>query len=96
MGLWKKSSSGPCSTKGQLQQVLQDKLQSGFEYLQDCTMLSGQSVPVFHLPHSKIVLYLKIITHIVICAHCLVLPWDLLKGAWLYLLYTLPTDIYTH
>ena len=51
--LWRSSGPTTLLKQGHLEQVVQDCVQTAFEYLQGLHHLSGQPVPVLSLPHSE-------------------------------------------
>lgn len=57
--LFRSSSPTPLLRQGQLKQITQDHIQSGYECLHGwrLNILSGQPVPVFELSHCKIVFF---------------------------------------
>ena len=91
-------SPPPCSKHCQLEQVAHDHVQLGFEYVHRQTLqnLPGQSMTVFHNPHSKQVFFLclKGISCISMCAHCfLFCHWAPLRIICLHLLCSPPSGI---
>lgn len=96
--LQRSSSPTCCSKQGEPEQVGQSHLQLDFEHLQGWRghSPSGQSGPVFDLPHSKKIfsLHLTGFACISACAHCfLSFHWILLRGV---LLHLSPPGINTH
>lgn len=103
----------PCSGSGSLDQVVQDSVQSGFEYFhwQKLCKLSEQLVSVSDCYHSKnllscvwiefhscnffVLMFLSCFVIFLLTAFC-PCQWVLLRRAWLPLLNSLASGIYTH
>lgn len=100
--VWRLSSPSLLVKQGQLEQVAQGSVQSGFQYLQGLRLhsLSVQPAPEFNHPLSKNVYFLCLcgICCISVHAHCLLfLHWISLRRDCLHLLYSPPSSIYyTH
>jgi len=80
----------PCSKQGQLQQIAQGRVQSGFKYVQDgdpTTSLSNLFQGLTILIAEKCFVTLSGISWISVCAHC---PWSChsvpWRKVWLHLL----------